>query len=545
MQLYKIYIESIWIKERDNTIDFTDEPFIGPLPGVIHPVTTALQCLELFVTPELVQLIIEKSNEYSQTKRFKARRTEPAAALRSYESPITINCFWSYICIRILISIHRKLDVKSNWSTKPMLATPIFSSILPVDRYLYIESSLHFASDYEQPIPGVDEPDKIWKIRNMLTLFNDAFSSSYNLDKHISIDESLLSWKGNHSLKRYIPTKAAQFGFKIYALACSTTGYCKSILMDEGATTRYSKTCPPSLMKPGQAVWTLLESNGYTHFGHWHHLFVDNFYTDIHLFTELFDRKMNVTGTVRSNRRDLPPSILQKKWKKNEKGKRVFRFKKRFVLMNWMDSKGVRILSSLGSPHVADDVINKPQLIRSYTAGMPGVDNADQMKAGRTMTRNRGRKYYKKMFHHLLDIAMINAYVISRAIPNQKINTHQTFREDLLRQIQTKYAKQTAFSIRSQSIQIPSEQIETNHMPTFETTKHACKHCHVVGVRSNVTSVRCRTCNKWLCLSEKRNCYKEYHDITHTEDIDEAIIVEEVEAVAQVPETRRKRNRLF
>lgn len=60
--------------------------------------------------------------------------------------------------------------------------------------------------DPDAGAPDADTPvDNIGEIRALFQLFNDAFKQSYNLDREVSIDESMLLWKGFSPLQRYIP----------------------------------------------------------------------------------------------------------------------------------------------------------------------------------------------------------------------------------------------------------------------------------------------------------------------------------------------------
>ena len=88
---------------------------------------------------------------------------------------------------------------------------------MSIDRYLFLSSALHFAGDAQ-----ASPTDKIWKIRNFFELMNTQLTNKFKLSQDISVDESLLLWKGNHSIRRYVPNKAAKFGFKMYCLADST-----------------------------------------------------------------------------------------------------------------------------------------------------------------------------------------------------------------------------------------------------------------------------------------------------------------------------------
>jgi hypothetical protein len=82
-----------------------------------------------------------------------------------------------------------------------------------------------------------------------------------------------------------------------------------------------------------------------------------------------------------------------------------------------MDKKEVRILSSISNGLVENDVNQKPAVVHRYNRLMPGVDLNDQKKFGRTVACRRVKKYYKNIFFHLLDTALVNAFIYFKKIP--------------------------------------------------------------------------------------------------------------------------------
>ena len=57
-------------------------------------------------------------------------------------------------------------------------------------------------------------PDKLFKLRPLLDHLFEKFQEVYVLARYISIDESLLLWKGRLPFNQYIPLKRARFGVK-------------------------------------------------------------------------------------------------------------------------------------------------------------------------------------------------------------------------------------------------------------------------------------------------------------------------------------------
>ena len=128
------------------------------------------------------------------------------------------------------------------------------------------------------------------------------------MSQEVSVDESLLLWKGHHPLQPYIPSKADKWGFKFYALAESSTGYISNLLVDQGRNTLLlPKNEFPALQKPGRYVMTLMKPI----LNRGHILGVDNFYTDVTLFKHLLNNGTDCVGTVRKGRRHIPPEVMQ------------------------------------------------------------------------------------------------------------------------------------------------------------------------------------------------------------------------------------------
>ncbi|KAF2895451.1 hypothetical protein ILUMI_10723 [Ignelater luminosus] len=58
------------------------------------------------------------------------------------------------------------------------------------------------------------------------------------------------------------------------------------------------------------------------------------------------------------------------------------------------------------------ETISKPKLVHEYNDTMGGVDKVDQHLADYTLPRKRGKKFYKKIFFHLFDLALWNSFVL-------------------------------------------------------------------------------------------------------------------------------------
>ena len=124
--------------------------------------------------------------------------------------------------------------------------------------------------------------------------------SSFSPGKDVSIDESLVLFKGRLSSQQYIKSKRARFGIKLYKLYTSNGILLEFIV--------YHWNIAPQLIKMEGALITeripatLMER----YFGKGHNLYIDNFYTSLRLAKYLIENGTNATGTIRENRKQFP-----------------------------------------------------------------------------------------------------------------------------------------------------------------------------------------------------------------------------------------------
>ena len=76
------------------------------------------------------------------------------------------------------------------------------------------------------------------------TILQDAFIkyiSNFKRNMHpsrnVSVDETMVGFRGRFGAKQYIPTKPSKYGIKAFTLADSNNGYILDILVYTGADT--------------------------------------------------------------------------------------------------------------------------------------------------------------------------------------------------------------------------------------------------------------------------------------------------------------------
>ena len=143
----------------------------------------------------------------------------------------------------------------------------------------------------------------------MLPRFTAVYAPSQNL----SLDETLIKFKGRVQFRQFLPLERSKFGLKGFVIADALTGYVLN-------TSIYTGKERPAASKHLAMRVVLNLTEPYAHKGY--RLFVDNWYTSVPLSLELERRSILACGTVRGNRKFLPKEIVDQQ---NEQVKRVKR----------------------------------------------------------------------------------------------------------------------------------------------------------------------------------------------------------------------------
>jgi len=141
-----------------------------------------------------------------------------------------------------------------------------------------------------------------------------------------------------------------------------------------------------------------------------HMVYVDNFYTSIKLAKDLLARGIQVTGTMRKDRKGIPDFVKKAKLKRGES---IFAKKKSLLIQHWRDKRDIYMLLTrhgVSFQQVRNrfgKMVLKPKAIVEYN-NMGGVDKSDQLLSYYTSPRKTMR-WQLKVFLHFVDLCLWNA----------------------------------------------------------------------------------------------------------------------------------------
>ena len=339
---------------------------------------------------------------------------------------------------------------------------------------------------------------------------------AYHPSAQLSIDEAMIAFKGQSSIKQYMPKKTVKRGIKVWVRSDSLNGYvCQFSVYTgkEGSTTEVGLG--------GNVVKKLSQSIT----GKNHQLFMDNFFTSVPLFKDLLQNGIYACGTLRRDRKYLPVDmkIISKNGLAN-RGDYQFRQDGNLVMTVWQDTKPVCMLSTLWDPEDATTVRRKrkngdtievrcPNVVDIYNKNMGGVDRGDQLRKYYEV-RMKSRKVYKYIFWFLVEVCILNSYIFQAHVPSigKPLVTFKDFRVDLAKSLIGSYMGRRKRGRPMVTLVTPSAQrASLTHFPR-SATKGRCIYCSDQG-RRRETRWQCTGCNKRLCHTgvEETDCFIKYH----------------------------------
>lgn len=492
-------------------------PFLGT-PSVnlhIDDDKGILQFIEYFFDDSLIGLICEETNRYYNEYNITHPRTLPFDELKPNELRV-------FLGLVILQGIIKKPEMEQYWSKNPILATPFFGDVMSHRRFKLIKQFLHFSNNaaYDPQNHPCPKLNKVWPVLSYLI---DKFKSAVTPERDITIDESLLLYKGRLSWIQYIPNKRSRFGIKSYMLCESKSGYVWNFILYTGRGTLIDNNVQGNSAST-KVVLTLMKdllSKGYC-------LTTDNFYSSPELADILLLHQTDMYGTVRLSRKDLPPKMRKQELKKlkMKPGDIVGYQRGKLTVMAWKDKKIVSLLSTLHTTKMVDveqrlGVKKRPESVIAYNDTMGGVDRVDQHLASYSTPRKRGKKYYKKIFLHLLDLALWNSFVIYTKQGGQLSSLE--YRLKLVEKIMETYHTDNMRQRAGRPSNTPNPlRLTERHFPEYipptEKKMNPTRQC---AMCSRVRDARgkkirresryyCPDCNVPLCVTP---CFRVYHTV--------------------------------
>ena len=300
------------------------------------------------------------------------------------------------------------------WLTKVQ-----FGEVMSRIGFQILNQILHFCDNSKRVPHGQEGYDPLYKVRELLKEIESLYAKAYCPSKELSLDESVIKFKGRIFFKQFNPSKQTRWGIKQFALCEAKTGYALKYLTYTGATpVSTTDTC-------WTATENIVQEMMADYAGYGHVLYTDSFHTSPYIVRALKAKKTGYCGTVRAGRKGMPEILHPNHLQLRKGAEPAFAQCKNssIVACTWHDVKRVSFLSSVhGAEQVSKEVrskkheggfrcIQKPLLAEDYNQYIGGVDTLDQL-LGTYCFLHKQTKWYQTVFRTVREGALTNTYMI-------------------------------------------------------------------------------------------------------------------------------------
>jgi hypothetical protein len=508
----------------------------------------------LFFSLEILNIIVENTNEYAKSKFAEKKR--------SWDD-LTLSELKIFLAIIIYMGLFKMPSMKDYWNNKQQFPIHNITRYMTCIRFEQIKRFLHISPIDSQSQSNVSA-SLFPKLEPLATYIQNASKKYYIPSSNVSVDEMIARFLGRSYHTFRIKNKPNPEGFKILSLC--DAGYTYAFIFLSRKFDNPEVQSVPNLNKTSCEVFHLVKQlppkKSFN-------IYMDNFFSNINLFSFLRSKNFGACGTARINSSKYPKIL-----KVNNKldwdtlsGVVV----DDVLAVLWIDNGPVTMLSTLHEinnglknrinrerrrPRINktnSSTINKvfgnqpkkilpiPKIIDDYNHYMGGVDIADQLRSNYIIQFPVRRTWYP-LFFWMLDTSIVNSYLIYK-IKHEKKVSHKEFRIKILWSLiktalepqptkETRGSKGKQKTLTKKQSYVtknfdlpPGRLIEAKHLPIYNKRHLSCEYCKIINKLQLQSAKKnpyqshysCSFCKVRLCINNNRNCFLLFHTVKDIE----------------------------
>lgn len=470
---------------RQQVFPFTGTPGVKNIPQLCE---TELDYFLLFVDEEIINLMVTMTNCYAVKTKITTtlRRSSRLNDWKDCDQQE----MKKFIGLLMWMGLKKLPKIADYWSRNPLYENKVAGSTMSRNRFELLLRCWHFEDTF---FAETSRTDKLIKIRRLVQLITTKYQNFKTPDEYLTVDETMVAFRGRIKFMQYIPGKRHKYGIKLFKI-CGDDGYTFDLIVYEG------KKGPERQQNLSKNVVMEL-STKFLDAGR--SIITDNYYTSVDLAESLLQHSTHLIGTVRKNRKGLPKNVVGEKLKKgelvameNEKGILVFKWKdKREVLA--LSTKHKVGFVTVTSKRNKNKCSLKPIAIADYNKHKCSIDLSDQMGSYCNPSRRSIRWFQKLAVELILNTSVINAFLVYTAHKRVKSKryTITKFREQLSIQLLGLYQESTNVAENREAVE---HKFGKNPIADHRNRiiRRKCIHCYQLLRLQGKTSVEAKKLTK-------------------------------------------------
>ncbi|CAB3229530.1 unnamed protein product [Arctia plantaginis] len=317
-----------WIDISESPVNFDE--FVGEntynIPSFVK---SSEDVYKLFVTEEMINKMVSETNNYARNYLRTNQLNMKRKSRMKHWTDTNLQEMKTFLAVVMAMGLCKVPLINLYWSKNNLYRNEFISSAMTRDRFLLLLKCWHVSD-----VSNDDKTDKLYKIRDMLSMITVNFQNILNPGKYVVIDETMIPWRGRLGFRQYIKNKSHRYGVKLYKL-CTPEGYTYQIEIYTGKTDQ-KKEVDHSQKVVLRLMNNLIEQGRI--------VIVDNFYTSVTLAEKLLSQKTFVCGTLNVRRKYLQKKVVNANIKK---GQIIGKMNKKGVkVLKWVDKRNVLMLTT-------------------------------------------------------------------------------------------------------------------------------------------------------------------------------------------------------
>nr|CAH7718289.1 unnamed protein product [Callosobruchus chinensis] len=349
------------------------------IPGPVKAVKSAktiLQCFSTFIDDTMIDIIVICTNIKIEEIKRNFQRERDARETDSCE----IKAFNGILYMAGTMKSGRQ-NILDLWATDGTGCEHVYLT-MSYNRFRFICRCIRFDNIHDRH--ELRELDKLAPIRDIFEKFVDQCKSAFIPSAYLTVDEQLIAFRGRCSFRQYLPSKPAKYGIKLFALVDVNSMSTINLEIYAGKQVDGPFVCSNS---PNDVVKRMIQPIRNTN----RNITVDRWFTSLALAEDLLKQKVTVIGTIKANKREVPPELVNVKQRPPQSS--IFAYQPHCSLVSYVPrkNKNVLVLSTMHHDDKLDKDSGKPDMIMDYNRTKFGVDVVDKMCASYDVSRNSRR----------------------------------------------------------------------------------------------------------------------------------------------------------